>query len=217
MSQPRRKLFGPLFYSTLLAAVLVSIFAGVQLGKPKVEEWLRRHRLAAIMHDPSTRLAAMSDLNWEDDEFALPLLAEAARDQDEEVRISACHCLVNKRAEPRLVMALLADAVGSANEEVRFRAAWLLGRGSFQPDEVKATTTGSQIEEASATRKERFALLRRLLDDRSVKVRAAAISTLGEFGADPAAAAALAAAANDKDRGVRLAAATTTPENQRRR
>jgi hypothetical protein len=62
MSQPRRKLFGPLFYSTLLAAVLVSIFAGIQLGKPRVEEWLRRHRLAAAMHNPRTRLAAMRDL-----------------------------------------------------------------------------------------------------------------------------------------------------------
>ena len=95
-------------------------------------------------------------------------------------------------------MALLADAVGSSNEEVHFKAAWLLGRGSFQPDEIHATTTGSQIEEAAATRKEHFALLRRLLDDRSVKVRAAAVSTLGEFGADPAAAAAPTAAANDK-------------------
>jgi hypothetical protein len=28
MSKPRRKLFGPLFYSTLLAAVLVAIYAG---------------------------------------------------------------------------------------------------------------------------------------------------------------------------------------------
>jgi HEAT repeat protein len=162
-----------------------------------------------MMHNPRSRLAAMPDLNWEDDEFAIPLLAEAARDPDDEVRISACQCLLNKRAEPRLVMALLADAVGSSNEEVRFKAAWLLGRGSFQPDEVKLITTGSQIEEAAATRKERFALLRRLLDDRSFKVRAAAISTLGEFGADPAAAAALAAAANDQDRSVRLAAATT--------
>jgi HEAT repeat protein len=209
MSQPRRKLFGPLFYSTLLAAVLVSIFAGIQLGKPRVEEWLRRHRLVAAMHNPRARLAAMPDLAWEDDEFSVPLLAEAARDQDEDVRISACQCLVNKRAEPRLVMDLLADAVGSANEEVRYKAAWLLGRGSFQPDEGEATSTGSQLEEASATRKERFALLRRLVDDRSVKIRAAAISTLGEFGADPGAAAALAAAANDRDRGVRLAAATT--------
>jgi HEAT repeat protein len=209
MSEPRRKLFGPLFYSTLLAAVLVSVFAGVQLGKPRVEEWVRRHRLAAMMHDSRSRMAAMPELNWENDEFAIPLLAEAARDQNEEVRISVCQCLVNKRAEPRLVMSLLADAVGSANEEVRFRAAWLLGRGSFLTDEVKVITTGSQIEEASATRKEVFALLRRLLDYRSTKVRAAAISTLGEFGADPAAAAALAAAANDLDRGVRLAAATT--------
>jgi HEAT repeat protein len=162
-----------------------------------------------MMHNPRTRLAAMPDLYWEDDEFALPLLAEAARDQNEEVRIFACHCLVNKRAEPRLVMALLEDAVGSANDEVRLKAAWLLGRGSAQPDEAKAITASSRIDQASATRKEVFALLRRLLDDRSVKVRAAASSTLGEFGADPAAAAALTDAANDKDQGVRLAAATT--------
>jgi hypothetical protein len=115
MSQPRRRIFGPLFYSTLLAAVLVSIFSGVQLGKPRVEEWLRRHRLAAMMHDSRARLAAMPDLGWEDDEFSVPLLAEAARDQNEEVRIFACHLLLNKRAEPRLVMALLADAAGSAS------------------------------------------------------------------------------------------------------
>ncbi len=78
MSRPRRKLFGPLFYSTLLAAVLVSIFAGVQLGKPRADEWLRRHRLAAMMHNSRTRIEAMSELGWEDDEFAIPLLAEAA-------------------------------------------------------------------------------------------------------------------------------------------
>src|SRR4051812_4741185 len=169
MSQSRRKIFGPLFYSTLLAAVLVSIYSGVQLGKPKVEEWLRRHRLAAMMHNPKSRLAAMPDLGWEDDEFSVPLLAEAARDPDEEVRISACQCLVNKRAEPRLVMALLADAVGSANEEVRFRAAWMLGRGSLHLVDGKVTLTGSQTEEASAMRREAFALLRRLVGDRSSK------------------------------------------------
>ena len=150
----------------------------------------------------------MPDLNWEDDAFAVPLLAEAAHDPDEDVRIFACGCLVNKRAEPRLVMALLADAVGSASEEVRFRAAWLLNRVPFHIAGGKVTPLGTQAKE-EAMRKEIFALLHRLLDDRSVKVRAAAISTLGEFGADPAAAAALAAAANDKDQGVRLAAATT--------
>jgi HEAT repeat protein len=182
MSQPRRKLFGPLFYSTLLAAVLVSIFAGVQLGKPRVEKWLRRHRLAATMHDPKSRLAAIPDLSWEDDEFALPLLAEAAHDQDEEVRISACDCLVNRRVEPRLVMDLLADAAGSVSEEVRLKTAWLLCRVSFNSVQGNAINKGSQAEDATTTRKEIFALLRRLLDDRSIKVRAVAVAALGEYG-----------------------------------
>ncbi len=131
------------------------------------------------------------------------------RDPNEGVRISACQCLVNKRAEPRLVMDLLADAVGSANEEVRFRAVWLLGRGSFHSEEVNATTTGSQTEEAAAMRKELFALLRRLLDDRSSKVRAAAISSFGGIWGRPGGGGRACRRGERQDRGVRLAAATT--------
>ena len=52
-------------------------------------------------------------------------------------------------------------------------------------------------------------MLRRLLDDRSVKVRAARFRVWGNSGPNRRAAAAFAAAANEKDRGVRLAAATT--------
>jgi HEAT repeat protein len=48
-----------------------------------------------------------------------------------------------------------------------------------------------------------------LLDDRSNKVRAAALAALGEYGADPAATTVLAAAAKDDDQAVRLAAART--------
>jgi hypothetical protein len=80
MSQPRRKLFGPLRYSTLLAAVLVSIFAGVQLGKPRLDGWLRRHRLAAMMHNSRTRLV-------------MDLLADAVGSVNEEVRLKAARLL----------------------------------------------------------------------------------------------------------------------------
>jgi HEAT repeat protein len=210
MSRPqRRRLFGPLLYGTLVVGALATAYTGVMTAWPAIKERWEVRSLAAALRgsDPRAREAAASALVWKGQRAGLPHLLEAARDPRAEVRLLALRTLVDALVNPRTVVPLLVAAADDGHDEVRLAAAQALGRvlryaGSSVSQPRAAANAAVEGQRAQAR-----AALRRLLKDRAAEVRTAAADTLGELGPDPSVAADLATAADDEDRGVRLAAA----------
>ena len=65
MSGPRRKLFGPLFYSTVVVAVVVTAWAEIFIGLPVLDDWLREQSLSRSLRadDYQVREAAATARN----------------------------------------------------------------------------------------------------------------------------------------------------------
>jgi HEAT repeat protein len=190
MSRPRRRLFGPLLYSTLVVAVLVTVYTTI-LSVPRMLEPAaltldqRRVKVKSLIEelraeDPAARERAAKQLTdvwgWGEPSEMVPGLVRVASDQREDARLEAARGL---------------------GQVVRH---WLLMNGTQSP-------TGTVGGLDPAVRDDALRTLRRLLEDSSSLVRAEAAGALGEFGPDPAASVGLTAAAGDDDRAVRLAAA----------
>lgn len=203
MPGPRRRLFGPLFYSTLVGALLVLIYVGAL----QVPDWLgdrwrsfaeRRQieELTQGLRSPDEKVRQQSAwaLLLKMPEVYRPILHEAARDPNDEVRALVCQHAVAGRVDPVEALDLLVGLADDRSESVRVFAAEGMGRL------VAMSTVGDRREEVRR-------VLRRYLKDSSPKVRAVSASSIGALGRDPEVADDLIAALDDDDRSVRLAAA----------
>jgi HEAT repeat protein len=220
MSQPRRRLFGPLFYSTLVVAVLVGIYAAI-LNAPDVFGHVariinERREVAALAEglwgaDPAARERAAQGLVAKGPEVSMPILREAARDPRGEVRAVAYRFMAQGGGDPSQSFPALIAAAGDGDELVRLETAHAMGRlaGFLSIRKGFRSSPGAPRGLTAAQRDDAIRVLRRLLKDPSGGVRAAAAGALGEFGPDPdpSASVDLAAVAGDDDRAVRLAAA----------
>jgi HEAT repeat protein len=208
MSQPRRRMFGPLLYST--AAVALLLFTLVQIGPklPKqVVEWQRERALIAALraNDSREREAAAAALVRMGSKRALPYLIDAANDSRSEVRMLACRYLAESSMEREVLVPSLIAAASDIDPSVRQEAALALGRIEQAATlQFAVTSTGGP---APGLRTESQSALRLLLKDQASAARVAAADALGHYGADEATAVDLVTATRDPERDVRLAAA----------
>jgi HEAT repeat protein len=207
MSQPRRRMFGPLFYTTAAIAIFVFTLVQIDAKLPQVVEWQRQRALQGALRadDSREREEAAAALVRSGSRSALPYLLEAARDPRSELRMLACRYLVESSTEHEVVVPSLIAAASDIDPSVRLEAALALGRirlgGASQVAVMSARGT------ASGLRTEIITALRRLLKDNSSATRVAAADALGHFGPDAATAAHLVTAIRDQKRNVRFAAA----------
>jgi HEAT repeat protein len=208
MSRPRRRVFGPLFYSSLIITVLVGGYSVVLRLGSMLSEWHEVRSLGQMLRaaDPRTREMAATLLERQGAEISTPLLLDLARDARGEVRALACRSLVMGSTDASIVVPVLAAAASDDQEEVRREAAHSLGRVGWLAAMGSRSSAGAPGLLVAALRAESVRALRRLLKDRSSAVRTAAAEALAELGPDPEAAADLIAATDDLDRAVRFAA-----------
>jgi HEAT repeat protein len=211
MSRLRRRLFGPLLYSTLVLALLAAVYAAYLHVEPMLERIADRRQVASLVEmlraaEPATRESAANLLVMRGPGISLPILRDAARDPRGEVRALACQFLVKGGGDSSETVPVLIVAAGDEREDVRIEAARGLGRVPLYRAMLRGTrsTWGGLTP---ALRDDAFRTVRRLLKDRSSPVRAEAAGALAGFGPDPSRSADLTAAAADDDRAVRLAAA----------
>jgi HEAT repeat protein len=214
MSRPRRRLFGPLLYSTLVVAVLAVVYTASWQVAPIFDAINDRRELASQVEllraaDPVAREQAARLLVTRGPAVSLPILRDAARDPRGEVRALACRSLVQGGGEPSATVPVLTAAAGDDREDVRIEAARGLGRVVVYCSILKGSrsASGESGGWTPTLRDEALGAVRRLLKDRSSLVRAEAAGALAEFGPDPSRSADLIAAADEGDRAVRLAAA----------
>ena len=209
MSEPRKKVFGPLLYAALVAWGLVAIFACVETGGPKFQQWLRDRQLVQSLQstDPETRWSALGHLEQQDLASVRPYVIEALRDPNAKVRVAACRVLANQGAELQQVIPVLSAAADDENPEVRLEAAAALGRVSAHVAHPGRGLAGESPGQEPELAKESLAVLCRLLKDQSSDVRVEAARSLAVAGPSESSTSALVAAADDPDRGVRLAIA----------
>jgi hypothetical protein len=102
MSRSRRKMFGPLFYTTVVVAILLTVLVGVETGFPTVNEWLKERSLNRSLqaNDFREREEAAASLVQLGSNSAVTQLVEAARDPRADVRAMACRYL-NKASMTR--------------------------------------------------------------------------------------------------------------------
>jgi HEAT repeat protein len=209
MSRPRRRIFGPLFYSTLIVAVVVGGYSVVTRLGLWINDWYEVRVLAQTLRggNPESRETAKLLLAARGPKVFVPILLDTVHDTSAPVRAMACRSLVSAGADPSVVIPILIAAAGDVEEEVRLEAARGLARVAEDGSLVIVSRSGSPGELAPGLRKLCVESLRRLLKDRSSQVRVEAVSALSVYGSEPAVAADLVAATGEEDRAVRLAAA----------
>jgi HEAT repeat protein len=209
MARARKKMFGPLFYSTLALALVATGAMQLESLRSKLAERQELERLVAALREthPAGREAAAAELARRGDEVGVSRLLEATRDPRGEVRAVACRYLVESRADPLAVIPALTAAARDDQEAVRLEAACGVGRITRSAARIAWPSAGARGGLTTGLRRQGLEVLVGLVKDRSDAVRAETADSLGAFSPDPAAAAALVAATGDPERAVRLAAA----------
>jgi HEAT repeat protein len=210
MSRPRRKMFGPLFYTTVVVAVLLTALTEVYTGFPAITEWLTERSLIRALRadDTGEREAAATTLVKQGSGSVVPQLIEAARDQRADLRAMACRYLIRTGTELDVLVPVLVAAASDVDENVRYEAACAFG--FFFPPSVTGQAqliVPTHRTMSPSLRSASIKALRRLLHDHASLTRIAAAAALGLLGPDPEAIADLSAATGDNDRDVRFAAA----------
>jgi HEAT repeat protein len=203
MSRPRRRMFGPLLYSTLILAVLMIAYTGI-VSTLQGDFWRsvrERQEVNDLVgrlrdQDPAVREWSMRHLVTKGPEVALPYLVETARDPNSGSRLLACQLLIHAYADPAIVVPVLVAAARDDRDVVRSEVA-----RDFGPVHAQAGRLTPELKAQS------LETLGRLLEDPASEVRAAAAESLGEFAPDPMPIPKLVAATSDKDRTVRSTAA----------
>jgi HEAT repeat protein len=218
MPTRRRRMFGPLFYSTLVIALLATSYVELEMNESSLRgylrEWSSRQQEQALLaelrsEDSIVRERTLAALMRRHSEAVVPYLVEAARDPRREVRALASRHLTETGADVEVIVPLLVAAANDADDTIRLQAALAFDRirwhaqfqagGPITGSSDKGTPTRSRVEGIKA--------LRLLLKDKVTPTRIAAADALGQFDADPGVAADLVAAAGDPDRRLQLAAA----------
>jgi HEAT repeat protein len=218
MPTRRRKVFGPLFYSTLVVAFLVTSYVELELNESTIRgylrersEWQQEQALLAELksEDSIVRERALAALLKGHSSAVVPYLVEAARDPRREVRALASRHLTEAGADLEVIIPVLVAASSDADDTIRLQAALAFDRirmqVQFQAGGPVMGSAGNGTQ--SRLRADTIKVLRLLLRDRVTATRIAAADALGQFDADPGVAADLVAAAEDTDRQVQLAAA----------
>jgi HEAT repeat protein len=212
VSQRRKRLFGPLVQTTLLAGALVALYSGVELAGTKLSRWLQERKLIAGLQDtaPRNRRIVLEAMGKEDPGFAQPYLLEALKDPSPEVRLAAVPILANRGEDLAALIPVAAAATTDADDAVRQQAVKVLQilaarmrRGPFMVPSSAGADASTDLQHRSAI----FSALRPLLADPSSEVRSGVVDALVQLGSDPEAVEALVASAADKDLGVRLTVA----------
>ena len=137
MSRPRRRVFGPLFYSTLVVSVLLTICGEIVIHESAVRKllrerafWQEEQALIAELHADNSKVRemALAALLERRSKAVVPYLLEAAHDPRSEVRGMACRYLVETVADHDVVVPVLAAAASDKDEKVRAEAALAFGR-----------------------------------------------------------------------------------------
>jgi HEAT repeat protein len=227
MAKPRRRLFGPLFYSTVVIAFLSTGYTAVVVGWATVEESLRKRSvlreeqalIASLRtNDSKVREGALAALMEKGSKAVVPYLLEAANDPRGDLRVLAYRYLVETDAGGEVVVPILAAAAGDRDENVRseavlaFRRLLLANSMRLIPVSAPVVQAGRIIvipirEMTPALRGLSIKALRPLLKDRANTTRIAAADALGQLGPDRDSGADLVSATADADRDVQLAAA----------
>ena len=212
MAQPRKKLFGPLFYSTLVLAVLVTLYTAMVSVLPWLEERRDLQRLVDSLRsaDANTRATAASSLAMRGDQRgSSPYLMDATRDSRPEVRAVAFSALTETSMNLNVVLPVLLAASRDSEAAVRRAAAKGIGRAVVFTSQSVPSSPETPGGLAPDSRERILKALRVLLKDPSSEVRAAAVSSLGEFGTAPTTPPDLLGATSDEDGEVRLAASVS--------
>jgi HEAT repeat protein len=209
----KRRLFGPLLYSTLAIAFVSSAYTWLVTVWPEIQkrerERVATHALFVSLHstNPDERAAAATSMARMGRGVAVPHLLRALDDPRGEVRTAALRSLVDARAELRTVIPALARAAADSSQDLRLEASRGLARVAKSHGFSLSSRVAGESEKQLSS--QTLAALRRMLTDTSETVRAAAADALAEFGPDPGAIAQLKTATHDKVRAVRLAATRT--------
>ncbi len=212
MAQPRRKLFGPLFYSTSVLAVLVLLFAAMVSVLSWVNERRELQNLVQSLRssDPNARATAASSLAMRGDQNgSSPYLIEATRDARPEVRAVAYSALTETSMNLKDVIPVLLAAVRDSEPDIRRSAANGIARAVVFASQTVPSSPETHGGLAPDLREQILKALRVLLKDPSFKVRAAAVSSLVEFGTAPTTSPDLVAATGDEDEDIRIAASVS--------
>ncbi len=206
MSAQRKRLFGPITYSAMLAGALACLYSGVEIAGPRVEEWIEQRRILSALRSPNIniRLQTVASLAKQGPLSASAYLLEAVNDPNFDVSIAACGLLADWGASPQPLIPVLSAAANDQKQEIRVETARILGR--ILAHAASGIRSSADIPKSAATQSisQGLTIVYRLLKDPAEDVRAAAAASLGESRLDAAVAGELIAAASDKDRGVRL-------------
>jgi HEAT repeat protein len=172
MSRPRRRVFGRLFYSTLILTVLVGAYTVVLRLGALINDRYEVHAPVEMLRGahPASRERATELLAARGREVLVPILLETAHDERAEVRAMACRSLAGAGADPSVVIPTLIAAAGDVQEEVRIEAA--RGLASEHALRVSVSRSGPPGGLVPDLRKLCVESLRQLLKDRSSQVRA---------------------------------------------
>ena len=218
MSKPRRRMFGPLFYSTLVISALLTISGEFVIHESTVRKYLEERGLLqqeqALLaelrsHESKVRDAALKALMQRRSKAVVPYLLEAAHDSRPEVRVLACRHLPETDADYAVMVPILVVAASDLVENIRCEAALAFGRIRSQRVSqggvsIPITDVGGM---APGLRAESIKALRRLLKEKALGTRIAAADALGRLGPDPEAVVDLVAATRDAGRELQFSAA----------
>ncbi len=208
-AKKRRRVFGPLFYATLVLGVLGLVVRGALYVDQAGTEWRRYSAVRDGVSSPDApaRARAYTELRAWPTEESQPILIAEARDAHANGRAEACWELAQTGKNLEELVPLLLDAGQDPREEVRERAvaalAWLLAQ------------TGGNVVARERAMPERLETLRgyaleffgRLAaEDGAESVRAAAVTAVADCATPVDSASVLEAATRDPKRSVRLAA-----------
>ena len=97
MSAQRKRLFGPITYSAMLAGALACLYSGVEIAAPRMEEWLEQRRILSDLRSPNinVRLQTVDSLGKQGPLSSSAYLLEAVNDPNPDVCIAACRLLAD--------------------------------------------------------------------------------------------------------------------------
>jgi HEAT repeat protein len=218
MSTRKRRMFGPLFYSTLVIAVLVTVYVEFEIYQPNIQgylqeraAWQQEQALLVELEseDSMTRERALAALMRAHSEAVVPYLVKAARDPRREVRALASRHLTETSSNLDVIVPALIAAASDADDAIRLQAALAFDRIRLQAEfQAGGATAGSSTKERQTRlSSECITTLRELLKDKVAPTRVAAADALGQFGPESGVTADLVTATADPDRRLQLAAA----------